>query len=75
MECGLLGYHSPESVHFIEARTRSMYESISIKVSAANDSKDKINMLANCPLATFAQGLCCHVFAVLNKNIQGKSQW
>jgi hypothetical protein len=42
-----------------------MYECISIKVQAAYDSEDKIKMLVICPLATFAQGLCCHVFKIL----------
>jgi hypothetical protein len=49
----------------MEAKTRSMYECIFIKVQATYDSKDKIKMLAICPLAMFAQGLCCHVFKVL----------
>jgi hypothetical protein len=42
-----------------------MYECIDIRVKAAYDNKDKIKMLAICPLATFAQGLCRHVFEVL----------
>jgi hypothetical protein len=44
-----------------------MYECISIIVKVANDSIDKIKMLAVCPLTTFAQALCCHVFERLTR--------
>jgi hypothetical protein len=50
-----------------------MYECISIRVYAAYDNKDKIKMLATCLLATFAQGLCCHVFEVLIRTFKERA--
>jgi hypothetical protein len=40
---------------------------------AAYDSKDKIKMLVACPLATFAQRLCCHVFEVLTRTFRERA--
>jgi hypothetical protein len=30
-------------------------------------------MLANCPLAMFAKGLCCHVFEVLTRTFKERA--
>ena len=50
-----------------------MYECISIGIYSAYDNKDKMKMLATCPLTIFAQGLCCHVFEVLIRTFRERA--